>query len=130
MSERIYDIKQAAERLGYTDQYVRKLIQDGRLFTERIPISLGALVTKHVMTETTIIEFETTVVSRSHRRDNRNKWLVYASFSEMETAITLLEENGLTEVAAMMKKVEAWEMAFKVGELEVYENPRLIESDP
>lgn len=103
MSERVYDIKQAAELLGYTPQYIRMLIQDGKLVSERVPISPGARVTKHVMTEDFLEQFKKDVQSRTRRDDNRSKWLAYATFAEMLEVITLLEEKGLTEVASMIR---------------------------
>lgn len=103
MSEMVYDIKQAADRLGYTAQYIRMLIRDDLLEAEQIPISPGALVHKYVMTEAAIVTFETTVQSKSRRTDNRTKWVSYASFNEMEQVIKLLEDNGLQDVADTIK---------------------------
>ena len=93
MSERVFDIKQAAEELGYTRQYVRMLIQDGKILAEQIPISPGARVTKYVMTEAAISDFKASVSSRSTRADNRTKWIVYASFEEMHGLLADIHED-------------------------------------
>lgn len=103
MNEQVYDIKAAAKRLGYTDQYIRMLIQREKLPSEMVPLAPGARVTKHVITETAIRAFETAIQSKSTREDNRTKWVAYASFEEMEAAISILKREGLAEVTALIR---------------------------
>jgi hypothetical protein len=99
MSERVYDIKQAADELAFTPQYIRMLIHNGKLRAEQVPVSPGARVTKWVMTDADLEEFRSNVTSRSGRQDNRTKWLIYSTFVEMEGIIKFLEEQGYGEVA-------------------------------
>ena len=103
MNEQVYDIKAAAKRLGYTDQYIRMLIQREKLPSEMVPLAPGARVTKHVITETAIKAFETSILSKSTRDDNRTKWVAYASFEEMKDIISDLEKKGRVEVAALIR---------------------------
>ena len=103
MSERIFDIKQAAEKLGYTPQYIRMLIQEDRIVAEQIPISPGARVMKYVMTEAALDDFVNNVESHTRREDSRTKWVVYATFEEMEIAMTALDEAGLAEITSLIR---------------------------
>jgi len=99
MGERVFDIEAAADFMGYTKQYVRMLIKEGRLEAEKMPIAPGAKVWRYLITETAIDTFRNTVHSRSVREDNRTKWVMYGTFSEMLAAIQTLEQEGHAKVA-------------------------------
>lgn len=104
MNEQIYDIKAAAERLSFSPQYVRLLIKQEKLLSEMVPLAPGAIVTKHVITETSIKLFESTVASKaSQRNDNRTKWVMYASFAEMKDILSAIKKTGHAEVAALTR---------------------------
>jgi hypothetical protein len=103
MSEQVYDLKAAADYLGYTHQYVRMLIRDEKLEAEKVPIAPGAEVWKYVITSSAIEKFQNTVFSKSGRDDSRTKWVVYGTFIEMEKVIHLLEKAGLHEVADTLR---------------------------
>lgn len=91
-----YGIKEAAKYLGVDEQYLRKLVRDGKLPTTMIPIKTGSNVKKHVIDQN---DLDARKANAGHkaggRTDGRNKWTLYASKEEMVKIAKVCEEIGV-----------------------------------
>lgn len=93
----MYSIKQAALELGVNELYVRKLIRDGKLSTQMVPVKPGSQVMKHLIPQAEIERHKAKGRSSSSRPDGRNKWVVYATPSEAAKLAEFCRANGLPE---------------------------------
>lgn len=112
MEPKQYDIPTAAEELGFSQAYIRTLIRKGTLKTTRVPLSEGSLVTKHVISEEALREFENESPHKSRRLDGRNKFIMYLRPDEYMPAYQALSKAGLHEVADLLtpaNKLKFWE---------------------
>lgn len=87
------DILEAAQMMGFTEQYVRMLIRDGKLQnTYLAPKTKGSAVMKRFVPKKSIEDFFNTSTRKSKRSDGRNKYVFYANPSEFEMAMKAWQE--------------------------------------
>jgi transposase-like protein len=80
-----YSIKAAAAKLGLSEVYVRRMIQQGKLVTEKTRVG-DTEIWRHEITEETLTAWRKEAGARSTRTDGRNKFTLYATVEEL-TAI-------------------------------------------
>lgn len=112
MTERQYDIKEAADALGFSQIYIRTLIRRGTIPTTKVPLAEGSLVTRHMISQSELDRFLHELPHKSRRSDGRNKFIMYARPDEYSAAYQCLVAAGLKEVADLIlpaNKVKFWE---------------------
>lgn len=111
MTEQQYDILAAANKLGFSQTYIRTLVRRGVIKTTRVPLSEGSLVTKHVISEAVLDEFLNETPHKSRREDGRNKFIMYADPGEYVLVHQALVAADLQEIAELIipaNKVKFW----------------------
>jgi len=82
MINKSLSIKEAAVELNLSEVYIRRLISQGKLHTNKIFIS--ELVFKHVIDKEDLIALDQKHTSiRTMRNDGRNKYTLYARLDEL-----------------------------------------------
>lgn len=93
MDAKTYGIKDAAKYLGVDEQYLRKLVREGKLETQMVPVKSGSQVMKHLITQDTLDARKANAGAKAGgRKDGRNKWTVYATPAEMAQIAKLCQE--------------------------------------
>ncbi len=88
-----YGIKSAAAYLGVDEQYLRKLVREGKLQTIMVPVKPGSSVMKHQITQEALDDRKNNAGHKAGgRSDGRNKWTVYATKEEIIAINKLCEE--------------------------------------
>lgn len=101
--KQMYDIKEAATELNFSESYIRTLIRRGTLETTRVPLSEGSLVTKHMIAAEELDRFMNQAPHKTRRHDGRNKFTLYAGPEEVGEIMVLLRESGYDEVADLIE---------------------------
>lgn len=89
-----FSVPEAAEELGYTEQYVRVLIQRGYIESNPEPREPDSLVMRHMVSEDELERFKIQHPTRNRRRDGRNKFVAYMTPAEYDEAIRILKAAG------------------------------------
>ena len=92
MSEDSNTIKNVSKRLGLSEVYVRRMIQQGKLETVKVQVSEN--VWRHEIPETVLQEWRNKSSAHTTRTDGRNKYTVYATTDEIEAFKAWLAESG------------------------------------
>jgi hypothetical protein len=80
-SSKTYSIKAAANKLNLSEVYIRRLISQDKLETNKVYISTQ--VWRHEITEEALLALEAKhTQTRTMRNDGRNKYTVYANAAE------------------------------------------------
>lgn len=95
MSTKVYDIKQISQILQISEMYVRRLILEGKLQSQKIPVKAGSEVMKNVVTEEALKAYSAQPKNHSVRSDKRTKYTLYADDSEIEQIYKLIESAHL-----------------------------------
>lgn len=96
-------IHQSAARLSLTPQYVRTLIRRGVLPSTQEPISLGSSVFRHMLDVSDLDVFAEGYVKKTRRGDGRHKWIVYATFQEMDDVKNALRVAKLDNIIELIR---------------------------
>lgn len=100
-----YDINETAKLMNFTPAYVRSLIRKGLLASELEPIVPETLVKHHVITDAEVKRFMGQSRRTAHRKDGRNKFVIYMDTDERTRVLKVLTDNKLEDVAATIR---AW----------------------
>jgi len=98
-----FTIKQAAKHMGLTDAYVRALIRQKKLPSTLVPIAKDADVSRHIITLDDINEYERGATHKTKRKDGRNKFVFYATPTEAQAAVKVLQDAGLDLIASTVR---------------------------
>jgi hypothetical protein len=88
-------IKEASVALKCEQNYVRKLLREGKLTSNLVPTKPGSSVMKHLISKASIEARLTRQGDRTKREDGRNRWLIWATPSEMLALQSLLKDAGM-----------------------------------
>jgi hypothetical protein len=89
-----YSIREVVSLTGVNEQFLRKLIRDGRIQTVKRQIR-DTKVEKHVIPGQSILNYANSSVTRTSRKDGRNKYTLYANAAEIEKIQSLLKKAGI-----------------------------------
>lgn len=90
-----FGIKEAAAELGCDQQYVRKLIQKGKLEASLIPLKEGSSTKKYQISAESVAKYREATKTRTNRPDGRNKFVMYLSAAELATFTAFCLEAGI-----------------------------------
>jgi len=96
------NIPGAAKYLNYTRPYVRALIRNKKIKTTLRPIAPNAKVKRHMIAITELKKFQLTRITRTRRKDGRNKYILYVTPGEHQEVLTALKNAGLQDVADLI----------------------------
>lgn len=94
MSDKVYDIKEAAVYMSKNEQYVRLLIRTGKLATNMVRVP-GTRIMKHVMTQQVLDEYMKKTSVHTVRQDGRSKNTIYMTTNERELVNKFCEEHNI-----------------------------------
>lgn len=97
-------IKDVCEKFGLTPVYVRRMIQQGKIKTEKVEI--GKNTFKHFINIEEIERWRASVSARSNREDGRSKFVLYASQEEMDKIQALLANEEIEAPIQRANKVK------------------------
>lgn len=100
-------IKQVCNKFQLSEVYVRRMILQGKIATEKVLIANNTY--KHMIEEDEVIRWRSsTKGSGSKRSDGRNKYTLYGSKAEIESLQKLLNESKapLPLVRSNAKKIK------------------------
>ena len=103
-----YTIVEAATELGFSVQYIRTLVRNGRLVTTKEPIAPGSLVSRHVITTEELERFRNEVPHKSKRSDSRNKFIIYLLPTEVGIVRKALEGAGLPDTLKPANRLKSY----------------------
>jgi hypothetical protein len=100
-----YSIKAAAIRLQLSEVYIRRLISQDKLITNKVPVSDN--VWRHEIPESELLRLEGKHSNiRTQREDGRNKYTLYANLSELAQLQQLAKEAGIGVIIERANKAE------------------------
>jgi hypothetical protein len=103
MSEKVYNITQAAQELNLTPFYVRKCIKAGKIQAEQRLIENTSIMRYEISAEA-LEEFASREKkSVGKRDDNRNKYTLYATKSELIEIMEALATIGFEHSELLMR---------------------------
>lgn len=105
MSEKMYSIKSASSELGLSQVYIRRMIQQGKIQTNKTMIG-DSEVWKHEIAESELNRWHSDSSKRTQRNDGRNKYTLYANDEELAQIRKLLEANDIGSILERSNKPE------------------------
>jgi excisionase family DNA binding protein len=101
----MYTIKQAAQYVGKSAEYVRRAIHQGKILTTKVEIANNTF--RHEIAHEELMKWRASAEGGGSRReDGRNKFTIYGTPSEMLALQALLKENGITLPLKRANKVK------------------------
>ena len=95
-----YGIKTAAQKLGLSEVYIRRMIQQGKIQTTKVQVG-DSEVWKHEISEATLTAWRNSAGTHTVRQDGRNKFVMYATPEEL-TALQALATEA--KIGAVIEK--------------------------
>ena len=92
-------IREAAKEMGMTEAYVRTLIRTQKLDSHLEPIAFESSVSRHMIYRQDIDNFLTSTPRKTKRTDGRNKYVFYATPSELSSVDAALRAAKLDVMA-------------------------------
>ena len=86
-------IKELAKTSGFSEVYIRRAVQKGALKTERVKFNENQF--KHMISAKNWENWRNSRKSRSQRKDGRNKFLTYATPTELAELEALIAKSAL-----------------------------------
>ena len=101
----MYTIKQVCEMTGLSEVYVRRMIQHGKLQTEKVPMPNMKNTFQHMISEDELNRWRS--ASANHRReDGRSRFILYATAEEKAELDQLIAENENGAIITRQNKVK------------------------
>jgi ribosomal protein S8 len=89
-----YSIVELSRITETNEQFLRKLIREGRIKTRKVQIR-DTMVEKHMILGQSVLDYADSTKTRTSRDDGRNKYTLYANPAELEKIQKLLESAGI-----------------------------------
>jgi excisionase family DNA binding protein len=100
-----YSIKEAASELGLSEVYIRRMIQQGKIETQKQQVG-DTEVWRHMITAETLNEWRSGSSVHTTRNDGRSKFVCYATASELAAIQDFLKDSGNKAIIEKANKPE------------------------
>lgn len=97
-----FSIRSAASQLKVSEMYLRKMLSQGKIISEKEYIS--EKVWRHTISEDELKRFSEKTSVKTSREDSRNKFVIYLTSKEEEKVRKLLKSNELVEVESLLAR--------------------------
>lgn len=100
-----YTIKEIVAKYNLSNVYVRRMIQQGKLITTKVPVIGMKNTFKHVVDEEELVRWRSSS-QHNKREDGRNRFILYATSEEKATLDELLKESELGVIVIRQNNVK------------------------
>ena len=95
-----FTIRTAANKLGVSEMYIRKCVLEGKIETKQVYFTEKTW--RHEITPEALEKFNKSRGNSPHRRDGRNKFVIYLTKAEEQKVRKLLESANMQNVAKLL----------------------------